>query len=160
MSSSSQQQQQQQRNFSILFTVVSLIFWIWAVINTVHNHSLDLGTISFLSVLITHSILLSSCCQSNNNCGASYAILGTHLFVTLNYLLGIYVALGTDMIQPPERRNGFAIYCGVAALLWFISAVVGYKIYNVKNNNDSNPSRSSTTINEYGATKSTRSGII
>jgi len=86
--------------------------------------------------------------------------LGTHLFVTLNYLLGIYVALGTDMIQPPERRNGFAIYCGVAALLWFISSVVGYKIYNVKNNNDGNPSRSSTTINEYGATTSTRSGII
>ena len=158
MSSSSQQQQ---RNFSILFTAVSLIFWIWAVINTVHNHSLDLGTISFLSVLITHSILLSSCCQSNNNCGASYAILGTHLFVTLNYLLGIYVALGTDMIQPPERQSGFAIYCGVAALLWFISALVGYKIYNVKNKNDGNPSRSSTTINEYGATTTaTSSGII
>ena len=159
MSSSSQQQQ---RNFSILFTVVSLIFWIWAVINTVHNHSLDLGTISFLSVLITHSILLSSCCQSNNNCGALYAILGTHLFVTLNYLLGIYFALGIDMIQPPERRNGFAIYCGVAALLWFISAVVGYKIYNVKNNKDSNPPGSSTTINEYGAatTTTTTSGII
>ena len=129
MSSSSQQQQQQrvrtlqqQRNFSVLFTVVSLIFWIWAVINTVHNLSL-VGTIYILPpVLITHSILLSSCCQSNNNCGASYAILGTHLFVTLNYLLGIYVALGTDMIQPPERQSGFAIYCGVAALLWFISA--------------------------------------
>ena len=156
MSSSSQQQQ---RNFSILFTVVSLIFWIWAVINTVHNLS-SVGTIYVLPpVLITQYILLSSC-QSNNNCGASYAILGTHLFVTLNYLLGIYVALGTDMIQPPERRNGFAIYCGVAALLWFISAVVGYKIYNGKNNNEGNPSRSSTTINEYGATTTTRSGII
>ena len=118
MSSSSQQQQ---RNFSILFTVVSLIFWIWAVINTVHNLS-SVGTIYVLPpVLITQYILLSSC-QSNNNCGASYAILGTHLFVTLNYLLGIYVALGTDMIQPPERQSGFAIYCGVAAFLWFISA--------------------------------------
>ena len=118
MSSSSQQQQ---RNFSILFTVVSLIFWIWAVINTVHNLS-SVGTIYILPpVLITQYILLSSC-QSNNNCGASYAILGTHLFVTLNYLLGIYVALGTDMIQPPERQSGFAIYCGVAAFFWFISA--------------------------------------
>ena len=151
---------QQQRNFSILFTFVSLIFWIWAVINTVHNLS-SVGTIYILPpVLITQYILLSSC-QSNNNCGASYAILGTHLFVTLNYLLGIYVALGTDMIQPPERQSGFAIYCGVAALLWFISALVGYKIYNVKNKNDGNPSRSSTTINEYGATTTaTSSGII
>ena len=129
--------------------------------NTVHNLNLDLGTLSFLSVLITHSILLTSCC---NNCGgASYAILGTHLFVTFNYILGIYVALGTDMIQPPERQNGFAMYCGVAALLWFISSVVGYKMYNAKNNNndDSNPSRSSNnSINEYGATTTTTSGII
>ena len=156
MSSSSQQQQQ--RNFSILFTVVSLIFWVWAVINTVHDHSLDLGNISFLSVLITHSILLSSCCQSNNNCGASYAILGTHLFVTLNYLLGVYVALWTDIEFKPERQIGFAIYCGVAALLWLISSIFGYKIY--KNNSNNNNLRSSSAANNQSDASAETSGII
>ena len=123
---------QKQYYFNILFIIVSLIFWIWAIFNTVHN-SFDLGVISFLSVLITHSIILFSRWKRGGRTSvsskcASYTIVGTHSFVTLNYLGGIYAAVGTDLIQPPDRRMGFAIYCGVAAILWLISAIVGCRM--------------------------------
>ena len=159
--SSSSSSSLQQRNFSIIFIIISLIFWIWAIVNTIKNHRLDLGIVSFLSVLITHSILLFFChhhqSDNNSNC-ASCAVLGTHLFVTLNYLLGVYVALWTDIEFKPERQIGFAIYCGVAALLWLISSLIGYKIY--KNNNNNNNSRSSSAADNQSDASAETSGII
>ena len=134
----------QQRNFSIIFIIISLIFWIWAIVNTIKNHRLDLGIVSFLSVLITHILLFCYHHQSNanSNC-ASCAVLCTHLFVTLNYVLGVYVALWTDIEFKPERQIGFAMYCGVAALLWLISSIIGYKIYENGNSISSSISNQS-----------------
>ena len=127
-------QAQVRRLFSSFSIFVSLIFWVWAIVNTIQN-TFDLGILSFLSVLITHSILLVKGCKDDHEVGnsstrASVAVLGSHTFVTINYLGGIYVALATDLIEPPERQKGFAIYSGVAAFLWFISAIVGFKLYH------------------------------
>ena len=125
-------------SFSFFMIIASSVFWVWAIYNTLENKSFDLGIISFLSVLITHSILLINRYRrghdgsSSSKC-ASYSIVGTHLFVTFNYLVGLYAALATDLIQPPERQSGFATYCGVAAFFWFISAVAGYFIYTKTN---------------------------
>eukprot|EP00986_Skeletonema_menzelii_P009160 scaffold4082_cov141-Skeletonema_menzelii.AAC.6 len=122
--------------FSFYIIIASLIFWVWAIVNTVQNKAFDLGILSFLSVLITHSILLMKRyrrdgeCNNSSKC-APVAVLGAHTFVTINYLGGIYVALATDMVEPPERQKGFAIYCGVAAFCWFLSAIAGYKIYSI-----------------------------
>ena len=120
--------------FSSFSIFVSFIFWVWAIVNTIQN-TFDLGILSFLSVLITHSILLLKGCKRDHEVGnsstrASVAVLGSHTFVTINYLGGIYVALATDLIEPPERQKGFAIYSGVAAFLWLISAIVGFKLYH------------------------------
>ena len=133
---SSNTKSKQQYYFSISFIIISLIFWIWAIINTIQN-SFDAGVISFLTVLITHSIILVSRWKQrgtrrtsaiSSKC-ASWSIVGTHLLVTLNYLGGIYAAVATDLIEPP-RRIGFAIYCGVAAVIWFISAIVGCGLFS------------------------------
>jgi len=127
----------QQYYFSISFIIISLIFWIWAIINTI-QHSFDAGVISFLTVLITHTIILLSRWKQrgtrrtsavSSKC-SSWAVLGTHLLVTLNYLGGIYAAVATDLIEPPSKRTGFAIYCVVAALIWFISAIVGCRLFS------------------------------
>ena len=127
----------QQYYFSISFIIISLIFWIWAIINTI-QHSFDAGVISFLTVLITHSIILVSRWKQrgtrrtaaiSSKC-ASYGIIGTHLLVTLNYLGGIYAAVATDLIEPSSKRTGFAIYCGVAAVIWFISAIIGCRLFS------------------------------
>ena len=120
--------------FSLFSIIVSLIFWVWAIVNTIQN-TFDLGILSFLSVLITHSILLKKNCRgdhevNNSSKCASVAVLITHTFVTINYLGGLYVALATDLIEPPERQKGSAIYSGVAAFFWFISAIVGFKLYH------------------------------
>ena len=122
--------------FSLLFILISLIFWIWAIINTTQSSSggFDAGVISFLLVLITHSILLIRQWQRNGIPSTTskcppYTIVGTHLLVTLNYLVGIYAALATDLISD-ERRTGFAVYCAMAAILWFLSAIVGWRIFN------------------------------
>ena len=122
--------------FSLLFILISLIFWIWAIINTTQSSSggFDAGVISFLLVLITHSILLIRQWQRNGIPSTTskcppYTIVGTHLLVTLNYLVGVYAALATDLISD-ERRTGFAVYCAIAAILWFVSAIVGWRIFN------------------------------
>ena len=126
----------QQYFFSITFIIISLIFWIWAIINTIQN-SFDAGVISFLTVLITHSIILVSRWKqrgtrrtSTSSKCASWSIVGSHLLVTLNYLGGIYAAVATDLIEPPSKRAGFAIYCGVAAVIWFFSAIVGCRLFS------------------------------
>ena len=136
MQSNNTSKSKQQFYFSISFIIISLIFWIWAIINTIQN-SFDAGVISFLTVLITHSIILVSRWKQrgtrrtaiSSKC-ASWSIVGSHLLVTLNYLGGIYAAVATDLIEPPSKRTGFAIYCGVAALIWFISAIVGCRLFS------------------------------
>mmetsp|Transcript_31143 Transcript_31143/g.67358 ORF Transcript_31143/g.67358 Transcript_31143/m.67358 type:complete len:158 (+) Transcript_31143:78-551(+) len=135
-----------QLRFSFVSILISSIFWIWAILNTTKSKSFDLGIVSFLSVLIAHTVILCNLrkqqhrindglqqeeqsLQPSSKC-ASYTILGTHLFVTLNYFLGLCIAIGTDMIDDVERRIRFAIYCGIATVLWFSSAIVGCRLFN------------------------------
>mmetsp|Transcript_7243 Transcript_7243/g.13504 ORF Transcript_7243/g.13504 Transcript_7243/m.13504 type:complete len:181 (+) Transcript_7243:130-672(+) len=160
-------------HFSRLSILISSVFWIWAIVNTTESGgSFDLGTVSFLSVLVAHTVILRTLRKqrqqrqhqqqrrtSNNDDGlqqqqeeeeedddneqtlqpsskcASYAILGTHLFVTLNYLLGLSITIvaadtiDNDVDVDDDRRMIFAIYCGIATVLWFGSAIVGCRLF-------------------------------
>eukprot|EP00584_Thalassiosira_punctigera_P006030 CAMPEP_0172545186 /NCGR_PEP_ID=MMETSP1067-20121228/15170_1 /TAXON_ID=265564 ORGANISM="Thalassiosira punctigera, Strain Tpunct2005C2" /NCGR_SAMPLE_ID=MMETSP1067 /ASSEMBLY_ACC=CAM_ASM_000444 /LENGTH=147 /DNA_ID=CAMNT_0013331887 /DNA_START=217 /DNA_END=660 /DNA_ORIENTATION=- len=120
-----------QLRFSLLSVTISSVFWVWAVANTVRGGNLDLGVASFFSVLIIHAILLYYQRKSgplSSKC-PRYAVAATHLFVTLNYLLGCYIAVATELIDE-GRRTRFAVYCGVATVLWLTSSFVGYKVFN------------------------------
>mmetsp|Transcript_21145 Transcript_21145/g.51063 ORF Transcript_21145/g.51063 Transcript_21145/m.51063 type:complete len:150 (+) Transcript_21145:133-582(+) len=136
MSSTPRQQSRDaklQLYFSLAAISISAVFWVWAILNTTRSGNFDLGVASFLTVLIAHTILFYHRWRQrglsiSSKC-AAIAILGTHLFVAVNYFLGCFIAVMTDLL-PAEKQTGFGIYCGIFGILWFISAIVGYETYN------------------------------
>jgi hypothetical protein len=132
--------------YSILIGVVAIVFWIWAIINTIQNDQIiDGGIISFLTVIISSIYIIYLTIKIGNNnsnvddndnvtttttttttpqnqnqrrrrrllqsvCTARW-IVGSHLFVTLNYFVGIIVSW-----------KGKRIYSIIFTILWMISS--------------------------------------
>lgn len=125
-----------QRNFCRHF----FIFWVsWATVNTPIPQSAPLpcpGTqgISFLSMFITRITLVYRQWKhrpwSSANCTTSYSVFGTHLFATVNFLIGLYIAIGTTMIDGKHPQR-FALHCGFPA---FLVDMCNFWFYNVQTN--------------------------
>ena len=135
--------------YSILIGVVAIVFWIWAIINTIQNDQMiDGGIISFLTVIISSIYIIYLTIKIGNNnsnvddhdndnvttttttttttpqnqnqrrrrrllqsvCTARW-IVGSHLFVTLNYFVGIIVSW-----------KGKRIYSIIFTILWMMSS--------------------------------------
>jgi hypothetical protein len=124
--------------YSIIIGIIAIVFWIWAIINTIQNQIIDGGIISFLTVIISNIYIFyltltltttTTTTRSNNNQNqnnndrrrslqlqsicTSWCVVGSHMFVTLNYLGGIIVSLYIASI-------GQVIYCIIFTILWMI----------------------------------------
>jgi hypothetical protein len=105
----------------------ALFFWCWALKNTVGGDFMDLGVISFGTVVVSSSYMLGVTASYGFGSTASNKLVRiattcTHLFVAVNYLLGTYV--GYVMLSRP----GFGIYCIVFTLLWLGIAFFGHSL--------------------------------
>ena len=90
------------------------------------DNNLDLGVVSFGSVLVSSSYMLGV--LSSGSLNASKLLKNvttcTQVFVAINYVLGAFIgfiALG---------RAGFGIYCVVFAGIWLAIAYYGHMIMN------------------------------
>lgn len=103
-------------SFLILFCS---FFWAWAVKNTAGftNHSVDLGIVSFGTVIVMSSYVLGMVNGGGRvpakKSPAGILLLSSHLLVVLNYAVGAY--LGWAVLR---HRTGFAMYCTVFVFVW------------------------------------------
>lgn len=115
---------------------VSLMFWIWALVNILKGRGFDLGVVSFLfplfagifGYLSTNSSRIKSKSMINVNLHLILTIFG-HLFVTINYGLGAVISYIRD-----HNMNGYFIYCvvftGLWAISWILVSIWAYKWRN------------------------------
>ena len=121
--------------YSICQIVISLMFWIWALVNILRRGGFDLGVISFLfplfagifGYLSTNSSRIKSKTMFNVNIHLGLTIFG-HFFVTINYALGAVITYGDD------NMRGYFIYCLIFTALWAVSwiliSILAYKWRN------------------------------
>jgi len=111
--------------FQVTFAV-SLFFWIWALKNTATmDGNVDLGTVSFLTVIISSSYMLGVLNSHSFDAVSKWAKLATtaaHLLVALNYMLGIFV--GYQYLNSAT----FATYCFIFTGIWLGVAYYGAKL--------------------------------
>ena len=115
------------KQFAIVSLLLATAFWIWAIVNVVRWGLFDLGTVSFFTVIVTSSILLYSKQDPSRKRSTAYLTVLSHAFVSLNYVLGAYVAFAI-MFSPLS-----AIYCIVFTLYWALSAIVAWRLLGMAN---------------------------
>lgn len=108
--------------FAVIISLTSLFFWGWALLNCI-DKGFDLGIVSFATTFLSSNYILMM--QSDKQMISKLAqsiICGTHLFVALNYLLGVAVSMLMDL------GTSFMIYCAIFTVLWIQVALVGGKL--------------------------------
>ena len=146
--------------YSIVIGSIAIVFWIWALTNTIQNQILDGGIISFLTVIMSNIYILYLTTNNNNNnmndryslqsIGTAWCVVGSYLFVTLNYFAGIIVNFGGFS---GNYNLGQAIYCilftlfwlGFSYLIWWL--LKQYRLSTSTSNNSSSLSSSSDDNN-------------
>lgn len=110
---------------SLIQVLVSLTFWIWALINC-FNEGFDLGVISFMLPLFAGLYGYSTTryiINPRNKVLKNWAFYGKihywltlfgHLFVSINYLLGALLS----------KDKEFVIYCIIFTILWLIIGIL------------------------------------
>lgn len=92
------------KTYAQLSLGISAFFWIWAAKNTYEmEQGLDLGIVSFFTVMISSIMLLLKKSDDPNLKIHRFAAVGSHVFVSLNYLLGyvlFYFVLFFYLCQP------------------------------------------------------------
>lgn len=108
------------RVVSLLQISVSLVFWIWAIVNTVSGKAkpVDGGVISFLFPMMAgifgwKSLSGHDPTKKMAKFSMAFTAVG-HVLVSLNYVLGIVVA----------PNDAFMWYCITMTSLWAISGIV------------------------------------
>lgn len=105
----------------------ALFFWAWAVKNTVGMDNLDLGVVSFGSVLVSSGYMLGALTAGSINSASKLLkkmTTCTQVFVALNYLLGAFI--GFTVLGRP----GFSLYCVAFAGIWLAIAYYGHTLMN------------------------------
>ncbi|OEU06806.1 hypothetical protein FRACYDRAFT_253015 [Fragilariopsis cylindrus CCMP1102] len=146
--------------YSIVIGIIAIVFWIWAITNTIQNQILDGGIISFLTVIMSNIYILYLTTNNNNNnmndryslqsIGTAWCVVGSYLFVTLNYFAGIIVNFGGF---GGNYNLGQAIYCMIFTILWLLFSYLiwwllkQYRLSTSTSNNSSSSSSSSDDNN-------------
>lgn len=113
---------EQLTNFAVASLLPAVIFWIWAIVNSVKKGIFDLGMVSFFTVILSSSYLLTPQGRSPG-ATAMYVVPLSHAFVAVNYGLGAYLSLGVKMF--PRK---FGIYCVVFTFLWLASTWLAWTL--------------------------------
>mmetsp|Transcript_7033 Transcript_7033/g.16084 ORF Transcript_7033/g.16084 Transcript_7033/m.16084 type:complete len:248 (-) Transcript_7033:1138-1881(-) len=127
------QHYRQLRMFSAFIAIISLIFWCWAIKNTMEmKEGQDLGMYSFLTTLLSsHWVLyVTRSGPPKTTSGASVVtslqfrvgVTASHILVFLNYVLGVLFAITVGS----KVYVQFALYCGIFSFLWLGAAVFGF----------------------------------
>ena len=103
------------RNIFTISSIGSLIFWIWAIVNT-FKKGFDLGTVSFLCVLIASVLILSTPQNHQPSSAKTTFMTFSFSFVTVNYALGATLSLMNNHV-------GFGVYCTIFTFLWAAATV-------------------------------------
>jgi hypothetical protein len=132
---------QKLRRFYAAIFCVALFFWCWALKNTLEMviKYLDLGVISFGSVLLTSSYLYGALSAANGfgNIPLWTKTLATasHVLVAINYLGGAYLAVfifeTTHLLVAP--------YCVTFTFVWLAIAYFGNQFMNELNAEETRP---------------------
>ena len=122
------------RAFALVTLGTSIFFWGWAVLNTIKmDGDIDLGVVSFLTVMVSSSYLLVRTTDGKKTLPVSHLgkvlVTVTHVLVALNYALGSVFAF--HWLDP--IKVGFGIYCIVFTFLWFGVAYIGSKLMEEAN---------------------------
>ena len=120
---------------SLVLIIISLIFWIWALINCFKD-GIDLGVLSFLFPFFGGLFGISTTkfiVNPRNRVMKQWSFYAKmHLYLTsfgcfivaANYFLGVLLA----------QHKGYLIYCIIFTILWIIAGVIftkwGYKWKN------------------------------
>ena len=95
---------------------VAVIFWVWAVVNCINKRSLDLGAVSFLTVILAALATFHRVSEGLGGAGRLRWLMGgACAFVTLNYGLGLGLVDSTTL----------RLYFGAAAVCWAVAGVAG-----------------------------------
>eukprot|EP01084_Bolivina_argentea_P286489 491453_1 len=105
--------------YTIVQMLVSLIFWIWALVNILRDLGFDAGVISFVFPFFAGICGYVSTSKGYQkmlfvNIHLLLTVFG-HFLVTLNYLAGVFVS---------GVSQDFKIYCAVFTGLWFVSWIL------------------------------------
>tara|TARA_B110000305_G_C19242499_1_gene540607 strand:+ start:356 stop:766 length:411 start_codon:yes stop_codon:yes gene_type:complete len=112
-----QQKEKSAIKFFSFTLATSIVFWLWAMLNTfIVDKGFDLGIVSFLTVIFSSSLFLGKCCSSHT------LNFTTHLFVAINYGLGAVFGF-----QSANKRN-FTVYCTICCMGWLLSAFKARKL--------------------------------
>lgn len=115
--------------FSLFVLPFSLFFWIWALINTLHDGGeLDYGLVCFLFSALTSTYMLAlgnAKAIPTSKIAKTLATMSM-LFVALTYLFAVYLHFAVD------SADGIIYYCIVFAALWFGLAYCLHLLMNQK----------------------------
>ena len=104
---------------------ISTFFWLWALKNTMEMSSgVDLGIVSFLSVMISSTYLLCRNPEKPLSKFGIYGILSTYILVSANYALGFWFGLHID----DTILYGFSAYCFIFTFLWLGCVKIGWNL--------------------------------
>ena len=157
--------------YSTVVGIIAIVFWIWALINTIQNQILDGGIISFLTVISSNSYILYLTTTNNNNnnmndccslqsIGTAWCAVGSYLFVTLNYFAGIIVNFGGFS---GNYNLGQAIYCILFTIFWLISSYLIWwllKQYRLSTSTSNNSSSLSSLPDDNNNSKNIVSRVV
>jgi hypothetical protein len=151
--------------FAVAIFWFALLFWAWALKNTVAldaNVGFDGGLVSFGTVLLTSCLVIGSISSSTSMHNASTAVVVTrttqrlvlvsHLLVALNY--GVGCIAGFFLVG----RIGLGIYCLVFTLLWIGIALYGKSLFTKATSTTTTSNDSSTTANAANAADTVTNG--
>jgi len=129
--------EEQLKKYLLFIICFSAFFFFWALHNTLRmDGGLDLGMISFSTVIASSSFFLywriaNSAGdtashledQCSPKCFSYWVVVGSHVVVAVNYLLGFIYALTVGS----HIYIQFAVYCGSFFVLWLYFA---YRVHS------------------------------
>ena len=105
--------------FHLFIPLFALIFWVWAIVNTITKF-VDLGILSFALVILSSIYTLFQLRIGLNEESQQRLLLyfptATHLTLSLNYLLGAFLM----------KHHWGKVYCGIFTFLWIVVAIVHF----------------------------------
>eukprot|EP01084_Bolivina_argentea_P027248 50661_1 len=119
---------------SIIQVIVSLIFWIWALLNVLRGtNNFDSGCVLFVLSLVSGMFgfasmnLSPSSPQKKKRRALSFAHLNLGMTICSHILIALSYFGAAIMI----RVTGFQIYCVISGILWSI-ALIPFTIWQVQ----------------------------
>ena len=108
------------KTFSTLKNILAVaafecvVFWPWAVANSIARKGLDGGAVTFLIALVCTSLEMRFILRAESIRCTRYLVSASYFLVFLNYVGGSIVFDETLLI----------IYCGLAAALWLVLSIL------------------------------------